>query len=42
MGPKAEIFVIDARGGALGEDQVAWIAEAVEESTRIWKVGTEY
>lgn len=30
---------MDARAGFLGEDQLAWVAEAVEESRRTWKVG---
>lgn len=38
LGPNAELFLIDAKNGSLGEDQVTWICEAVEESTRTWKV----
>lgn len=40
LGPTAELFVTDARDGCVGEDQLAWVAEAVEESSRTWKVGT--
>lgn len=29
---------MDARAGLVGEDQLAWISEAVEESSRTWKV----
>lgn len=39
LGPTAEIFLMDARAGFVGEDQLAWISEAVEESSRTWKVG---
>ncbi|CAN0335056.1 unnamed protein product, partial [Ectocarpus sp. 12 AP-2014] len=38
LGPTAELFVTDARDGCVGEDQLAWVAEAVEESSRTWKV----
>eukprot|EP00903_Cladosiphon_okamuranus_P005498 g5479.t1 len=38
FGPTAEVFIIDARAGFLGEEQLAWVAEAVEESRRTWKV----
>lgn len=33
--------MIDARNGILGEDQLSWVVEAVEESSRTWKVGHE-
>lgn len=32
------MFLIDARGGVLGEDQLVWVTDAVEECTRTWKV----
>lgn len=38
FGPNAEMFLVDVRSGALGEDQLEWVTEAVEESTRTWKV----
>lgn len=39
LGPEAEIFLLDARNGSLGDEQVHWIFEAVRESKRTWKVG---
>lgn len=38
LGPAAELFIVDARAGFFGEEQLAWAAEAVEESRRTWKV----
>ena len=33
------MFIIDARTGAIGVEQLSWVVEAVTESHRTWKVG---
>lgn len=39
LGPTAEMFIIDARAGTIGDEQLSWVVEAVIESHRTWKVG---
>lgn len=35
------MFIIDARDGTIGDEQLSWVAEAVTESHRTWKVGED-
>ena len=41
LGPTAEMFIVDARTGTIGDEQLSWVVEAVTESHRTWKVGRD-